>query len=269
MTISDRFTVIVIAPNMINWDHLLAEKVLDDQLRSWWFAGKRLILDALLEGQIPAEARVLDVGAGQGLFTNHLAGSGRVVALDEWWDCLERNRRRGGCPVMGDAVQLPLCDDRFDYLFALDVLEHLPDDQIAIQEWARVLKPGGRIVINVPALDCLWSEHDVQMGHYRRYNRRTLRSVLERNGFVCERLTYSNSFLFPWAWLGFRLKLHQGDDANPEAHVPVPRLLYAAIVETYRIEAAWMRKLDVPFGGSLVAIARKQLPALSSKVATQ
>jgi len=242
---------------MKRWPHLEAERILDDQLRSWWFAGKRTIFDALFRGRIPASARVLDVGAGQGLFVNHLAGPRRVVAVDEWWQCLERNRQRGGLPVGGDATQLPVRGDSCDYLFALDVLEHLPDDDAAIKEWARVLKPDGRMVINVPALDCLWSPHDERMGHYRRYDRKKLAGVLERNGMVCERLAYSNFCLFPFAWLSFKLNLYHGSNANPEAHVPVAKPILWIIQFCYRMEAAWIRNFSFPFGGSLIAIARK------------
>jgi SAM-dependent methyltransferase len=186
-----------------------------------------------------------------------LAGAGQVVALDEWWQCLARNRQRGGVPVAGDAIRLPIKDAQFDYLFALDVLEHLPDDHVIVREWARVLKPGGRMVINVPAMDCLWSPHDVQMGHYRRYSKKKLSAVLEANGLVCERLVYSNFFLFPFAWLSFKLKLHHGSETNPEAHVPVSKPILWIITLCYRLEAAWLKWFSFPVGGSLVAIAKK------------
>lgn len=242
---------------MKHWSHLQAERILNDQIQSWWFRGKRTIFDGLFRGKIPPTALVLDVGAGQGLFVNHLAGPRRVIAVDEWWDCLERNRQRGGLPVRGDATRLPVRSDCFDYLFALDVLEHLPDDDAVVKEWARVLKPGGLMVINVPALDCLWSPHDVQMGHYRRYNRRKLARVLESNGLRCERLAYSNFFLTPIAWLIFNLKLYRGSESNPEAHIPVPKPVQWIITLCYQIEAAWLKRFSFPFGGSLIAIARK------------
>ncbi|MGH8677252.1 MAG: class I SAM-dependent methyltransferase [Burkholderiales bacterium] len=241
---------------MKQWSHLDAQRVLDDQIESWWFQGKRTIFDALFQGKIPADSWVLDVGAGQGLFLNHLVAPGRLVAVDEWMFCLERNRARGGIPVNGDALHLPFRES-FDYLFALDVLEHLPDDRAAVGEWARVLKPGGRLVINVPALDCLWSEHDVQMGHYRRYDRAKLRGVFEDCGLRPQRITYTNSFLFPLGWLCFRLKLHKGNDSNPEAHLPLPAMVTSAIGLCYRIEAAWLKHCYVPFGGSIIGIAAK------------
>lgn len=243
---------------MKQWNHLEAEKILDDQILSWWFQGKRQIFDSLFRGQTTSAALVLDVGAGQGLFTNHLFAPGRVVAVDDWLSCLVRNRQRAGRPVRSDAVHLPFLGDRFDYLFALDVLEHLPDDHAAVNEWARVLKPGGRLALNVPAFDCLWSEHDVQMGHFRRYDRAKLRGVLEAHGFVCERLTYSNCLLFPFGWLSFRLKLHRASGDNPEAHLPLPKLITAAITLMYQTEAAWLHRHALPFGGSLVCIARKR-----------
>lgn len=243
---------------MKQWDHLEAERVLDDQIKSWWFQGKRTVFDSLFRNQFAKDALVLDVGAGQGLFLNHLAPAGRLVAVDEWPPCLIRNRQRGGCPVVGDATHLPFATEKFDYLFALDVLEHLPDDQMAVKEWSRVIKKGGRLVLNVPALDCLWSKHDVQMGHYRRYNRAKLRTVVEARGFVCERLTYTNSFLFPLGWLSFHLNLHQGSNDNPEAHLRLPKPIEAMIKLFYSCEAAVLPRVNLPFGGSLVCIAQKR-----------
>jgi SAM-dependent methyltransferase len=242
---------------MKQWDYLAPTEVLDNQVRSWWFQGKQRIFDALFAGRIPPQARVLDVGAGQGLFVNHLAGPGRLVAVDEWPASLIRNRERGGLPVGADALHLPFRDGQFDYLFALDVLEHLPDDYAAVKEWARMLKPGGQLILNIPAMEWLWSEHDVRMGHYRRYTKAKLRRVLESNGLVCERMVYSNFFLVPFAWLSFRLKLHQGSDANPEAHMDVPKPISAVIMTCYQIEAAWLKHCSFPFGGSLVSVARK------------
>lgn len=245
---------------MKQWDHLEAEKILNDQLSSWWFQGKRLIFDALFQGRISGNALALDVGAGQGLFVNHLFPAGRVVAADDWPACLQRNRQRGGRPVGADAAHLPFHSDRFDYLFALDVLEHLPNDGEAVQEWHRVLRPGGTLVLNVPAFDCLWSAHDVQMGHFRRYDRRKLRNLLETAGFTCRRLTYSNCLLFPFGWLSYRLGLHRASDANPEAHLPLPAPITAAIVLTYKLESLWLRHCGLPFGGSLICEAEKGSP---------
>jgi SAM-dependent methyltransferase len=242
---------------MKQWQHLDAQRILDDQIRSWWFQGKRTIVDALFSGQIPPAARVLDIGAGQGLFINHFVASGQLVALDDWPSCLMRNRQRGGIPVRGNAVHLPFADKKFDYLFALDVLEHLPDDRQTIQEWSRVLKPGGKLVLNIPAMECLWSHHDVQMGHYRRYHRSTLRPVLESNGFKILRMTYTNFFLFPVSWLVFRLRLHQSSEENPEAHLPLPRMIESCIRFYYRMESAWLRRWNLPCGASLIAIAEK------------
>lgn len=242
---------------MKQWTHLEQERILDSQLRSWWFQGKRVLLDAVLAASIPREGRVLDVGAGQGLFANHHVGNGRLFVLDDWMACLSRNRERGGRPMQGSATQLPVKDAQFDCVLAFDVLEHLPDDHLALLEWGRVLKPGGTVVLNVPALNALWSEHDVLMGHYRRYAKHTLRAVFEESGFKVERMAYSNFALLPAAWAGYRLGFVRVNRHNPEAHKPLSPVLEHLLLGLYKAEAAWVKNHSFPLGTSLIGVATK------------
>jgi SAM-dependent methyltransferase len=96
-----------------------------------------------------------------------------------------------------DAQRLEFADQTFDVLVASDVLEHLADERVALEEWRRVLAPGGSLLVFVPAFSFLWSEHDVANRHYRRYRLEQLSEVIKDVGFRLERKSYWNALLFP------------------------------------------------------------------------
>ena len=145
----------------------------------WWYRGRRRIIRAELERlPLPADALVLDAGCGSG---RTLAGPRRLrqasgIELDE--DAAEVARSRGHGEVrVGRLEELPWPDASFDLITCLDVIEHTPDDRTALRELHRVCRPGGWLLVTVPAYPALWSLHDEANHHYRRYSRAALRSA--------------------------------------------------------------------------------------------
>jgi SAM-dependent methyltransferase len=165
--------------------------------RHWWYAERRAILRRLLRGVTP-QGVALDVGAAGGGNTRVLRDLGwRAVALEYGDTGSAIARSRGVEVVQGDAQRLPVRTGAAGLVTALDVIEHLPDDAAAVAEMHRVLRPGGRLVIAVPADPRLWSAHDEAVSHLRRYERERLRAVVEGAGFQIERLWSWNVLLRP------------------------------------------------------------------------
>jgi SAM-dependent methyltransferase len=162
----------------------------------WWYRERRHLLADALRGVAPG--RALDVGAAGGGNTRVLRDLGwDAVALEYGAEGAEVAVGRGIPTVRGDAVDLPVASGSLDLVVAFDVLEHLPDDDGAAREVLRVLRPGGRFLVAVPADERLWSAHDDAVGHVRRYTRPQLLEVLERSGFQIAAVRSWNVLLRP------------------------------------------------------------------------
>ena len=131
----------------------------------WWYRVRAELLRRVFEPYVGAPEHVLDVGSADGPSVDWLEGHGRRTALD----VDPRGLKPGD--VCGSALALPFRDACFDVVAAFDVVEHVPDEDGILAELARVLRPGGRLLISVPAYQWAWSGHDVANGHFRRYTR--------------------------------------------------------------------------------------------------
>jgi SAM-dependent methyltransferase len=185
----------------------------------WWYRGRRaIVLDAvrraLAEGA--SRPRILDAGCGGGAVLAELALLGPAVGLEPSPASRERALARGVAEVVdGDLARLPFADREFDLVTALDVLEHLDDDRGALAELRRVVRPGGALVVTVPAHPRLWSSHDELNHHRRRYTSGTLRAVAAGGGWEVDRLTHFNSLLLPVAAVARRLDRGDGLEIPP------------------------------------------------------
>jgi len=170
----------------------------------WWYAGQRAIAMALLEPALRASAvagslRLLDAGCGTGFNLVHLARLGRAVGVDLAPEAIAFCRERGVRAVRASLPRLPFPDACFDAVTSFDVIYHawVEDDRAAVAEMARVLRPGGVMLVRVPALRALWGAHDAEVQSRHRYTRGELVAVLEACGLRVLRSTYCNSILFP------------------------------------------------------------------------
>jgi SAM-dependent methyltransferase len=225
----------------------------------WWFVGKRLILRALFDSY-PKGLRFLDLGCGTGGILRDWMGDNTCLGVDRSPLALKICKKNGfGSLVRGDLTQLPLRPDSFDIVMLMDVIEHLPDDVGFLRDVSRVCSKGGRVVIAVPAFQLLWSQHDVTFEHHRRYSASQLEKVARAAGLEPERITFTNSLLFPvalvWRLLSYRLGL--GRFAPKHDFWPIPRWLNALLTQLYKVEAWLLRRMDLPVGVSVVCIARK------------
>jgi SAM-dependent methyltransferase len=163
---------------------------------------------------------------------------------------------------------MPYPDNTFNAVTALDVIEHNEDDLAILTDSHRVLKPGGHMIITVPAFMWLWTHNDDLNAHVRRYTARELRQKLTQTGFEVNRITYNNFFIFPLA--AFLLLIRQASGAKPELashHVddeeyqvemePTSPTVNNVLTQVGKVEAGLISKINLPFGTSLIAIAEK------------
>jgi SAM-dependent methyltransferase len=241
-------------------DERLMNAMLELDDRHWWYRGRRRIIRAELDRlSVPAGARVLDAGCGSGRTLEELGRYGEVfgVELDPGAASMARDRGCGEVQI-GRLEELPWEDGSFDLITCLDVIEHTPDDRLTLRELRRVCKPGGFLLVTVPAYQGLWSMHDVANHHYRRYSRDRLRASARDAGWQVGRMTSFNGLLLAPAAavrLAERRRLRQPDsDYRPELTLG-PEWLNAALEQPLRLEARWLRGgRRLPAGLSLLAV---------------
>ena len=232
----------------------------------WWYEGRRRILESFLERVCDrmreelnvARPRILDVGCGTGANLKLLAQFGEVEGVDISPEALSFCRERGFDNVrQGAAEQLPYEDGVFDLVTALDVVEHLDDDVESLREMRRVLRPGGRALLFVPAFMFLWGAQDEVSNHRRRYTLPGLRRAVGEAGFVVERATYANiTFFAPILVVRTLMRAARLRPASGEFKINVPAL-NGALGRVFGAERLWLRRRDFPFGVSALCIARR------------
>ena len=171
----------------------------DMEDRHWWFRSRRRVIWALVRrAEAGASPRILDAGCGTGRNLMDFQRLGPAEGVDVSRQAVEFCQRRGLQGVREGAIEaLPFENDRFDLIFATDVIEHLPDDGPALEELRRVAAPGARLIITVPAYNWLWSQHDTSWHHYRRYTRPRLRERVTSHGWEPLATSYFYSTLLP------------------------------------------------------------------------
>jgi len=234
----------------------------------WWFAAKRRLVTRAIGRHVGRGdgARAADIGCGTGAMVDDLAASGfaAVIGTDASSTAIGFAHRatESSESVAGHLVTvaeaLPFRAESLRCLTSLDVVEHLDDDVVALREYLRVVEPGGVVVLTVPAYRWAWSDHDVALGHRRRYSRDELRAAVEAAGFVVERATYFHSWLVLPALLVRRTPLGRlmGGSSPEEASFGSPSLNRLLGVVS-RTEAAVLRRADLPFGLSILLVARR------------
>ncbi len=228
----------------------------------WYYAGKRDFARGWLQrvGPLQSTEVLLDCGAGTGLFAEEMSAHCQVLVLDDHEEALRLLRARFRpeqiFSLAGDQVPLPA--DSLNYITALDVLEHTPDDRAVVAGFQRLLKSGGVALVTVPAGMALWSDWDVALHHFRRYNRAQLMALFPAEQWELVHVNYTNVVVYPIVWLvrKWRRWFSRGTaGVRPEDQLPpswLNTLLRALLVRL----AYW--RLPFPFGVSLLLVARKR-----------
>ncbi|NPU97023.1 MAG: class I SAM-dependent methyltransferase [Candidatus Omnitrophica bacterium] len=230
----------------------------------WWFLARREIIVSILHALMVAETRsgaprlsILDYGCGTGGLTLALAPFGEVTGVDESGQAIAWCHKRGMNNVRRIVTPQELPSGAYDWITCFDVLEHVEDDGNLLREFRRVLKPGGRLLLTVPALPILWGGEDEVSRHVRRYTKRNLLHKLQAAGFEVHKISYFNTLLFP-AVLTLRLfnrwfrpsswKESDLKSANP--------LLNSLLYRIFALERHVLRYGSLPIGVSLLAVGK-------------
>ncbi|HEX4033144.1 MAG TPA: class I SAM-dependent methyltransferase [Solirubrobacteraceae bacterium] len=226
----------------------------------WWYRGRRRIIDELMRGVSLGEgAQILDAGCGSGRNMVDLAKLGTVTGVEISDASVKRARLRDvGEILQCSLTDIPVPSDSFDMAVCLDVIEHIEDEQGALRELLRVIRPGGSLLITVPAYQWLWSNHDVINHHFRRYTSRTLARATTQAGWQTVRVSYFNAGLLPVA-IPYRLFARRAHVEGPSSDLQrMPERLNLLLELPLRLEARLIgRGLRIPAGLSLAALFRK------------
>jgi SAM-dependent methyltransferase len=229
----------------------------------WWFRGRRRVLEAVLDRELPrgVARSILSVGCGpirRVEWLRRYAGDGHITGLDAEQEHASALPARTSF-VLGSGEALPFADGTIDLVVAADVLEHIRDDRAAMAEIVRVLRPGGLIVITVPALPSLWGGQDIVSHHFRRYTKRTLRELLQAGRLPGARVQYFNTFLFPAVAATRWLRRASGrvEETRSDFDGSAPGLTNELLAGVFGAERALVNWCSMPIGVSLLAVARK------------
>jgi SAM-dependent methyltransferase len=227
----------------------------------WWFVARReLVRELLLHAAGSPGLTIVDVGCGTGATMKAVEDLGMPIGIDRSRQALHYCHRRGLRRLaVATAEALPMGSETADVVLALDLLEHVRDDAAAVRELVRVLRRGGLLVVTVPAVPELWSEHDEALDHIRRYRGRRLRRILTEAGVGIEKLTpVITLLLLPIAALRLLQRvLPRRREAPETAFIIPPRPVNRLLIALLRLERLWLRHFPLPAGVSLVAVARR------------
>jgi SAM-dependent methyltransferase len=225
----------------------------------WWYRNTRALAHDLLGPWLTDRPRILDAGCGPGGNGAGFAAHGSVVGVDRSPDALAfvRARRPQTVPVRASIAALPFADGGFDIALAVTVLYSVPDDAVALGELARVVRPGGAVLLIEPAFASLGRAHDATVHGQRRYREHALTELAGRAGLAVERATYAYSFLAPPAAL-----LGATDRLRDRRHIPAgsdvdKRALDRVFGPLAAVERRWLARHDVPWGTSVVVLATR------------
>ena len=238
-------------------ERIVYSHMADLDQRHWWYLGRRKVIERLIDrfARPPESGRILEVGCGTGHNLAMLRRFAEVdaVELDESVRAIAESRL--GRPVMAD--RLPelanVADRAYDVIGAFDVIEHIPDDDAALRAIAAKLKPGGRLVMTVPAHQWMWSAHDVVNHHKRRYSKRALKQLIDRSPLKLEAIGYLNSLLFPLA-LAQRMVSKISGDKDARLGIP-PSPVNGLLTAIFAAERFLVGRIPLPSGLSLFAVA--------------
>lgn len=241
-------------------DRIVYDRMAAHDSTHWWYRARRDILADYLtrEAGLPKDARILEIGCGTGHNLPMLASFGSVEAIEIDPAARAIASERLGKPV-GEAPLPALTGverGAYDLIAVLDVVEHIEDDVAALKAMAECLKPGGHILVTVPAHAWMWSAHDTVNHHHRRYSKATLDAAIRDAGLTHNGVRYFNSLLFPAAVAARAAGKLTGKDDSDDS--PPPKLLNTVFESIFRLERHLVGRVPLPPGLSIITLVSKR-----------
>ena len=227
------------------------------QEHHWWFKARKEILGRVLHGiDLPENCEILEIGCGTGGNLSMLASLGTVYGMEMNKQAAQYAKQSSGQPVLEGALPGPIpYQQQFDLVCLLDVLEHIEDDDSALAAIKPLLKPGGRIVLTVPAYQWMFGKHDVLLHHFRRYTKRSLAERCTGNGITINKLSYFNTMLFPLAAVARIIDRLSSGKQSTGYNIP-HRIVNSLLFRIFRIEKFFLKHWNLPYGCSLIMLGK-------------
>lgn len=227
----------------------------------WWFRGRNRVLLWALRKKIGKIESFLEIGCGTGYVLEGVRRAypdAKLYGVEYFEEGLAFARQRIPSATFRQMDATAMDEvDAYDVIGTFDVLEHIEQDELALRNMARALRPSGSLVIAVPQHRWLWSQADDYAGHVRRYRRAELVDKVRAAGLQVEYVSSFVSLLIPLMWLARSRK--QAGEFDPDAEFRIPAWLNTALEGVMSVEAALIRAgLRFPFGGSLLLVAKKR-----------
>jgi SAM-dependent methyltransferase len=262
-------------PESVQDEQLMEPSFYEDYYRHennhWWFRWRFDLITRLVKSLGSGDSfRILDAGCGTGQMTKRLGAIGLAFGLDSAPEAIAFARSRGVERLaQGSITAPPFANGAFDCVLALDVIEHVDDDFGILTSLFQILRPGGHLIVTVPAFDALWSEHDEINHHKRRYRAPHLKSLIETAGFEMDRITYCNTAMYVPVLvtrkaknLARALNIKRGGHGHDNLQSDLgdyPPIINDALFKVMRGENRLMDRVNLPFGVSILAVAKRPL----------
>ena len=223
----------------------------------WWFEGRKLILDRILNKFIKKKKIILDYGCGVGINLGMLSKYGKVFYYDKSKLAINYVKKKfSNKNFFININKLLKYKNKFDLIVATDVIEHIKNDEKEIIKISDLLKKDGYILITVPAFQSLYSSKDISLKHFRRYNKETLRNLLNKH-FYEIKFTYFNFILFlPISFLILFFIITNIQFINRVEKKP-NFLINKLAFYFFAFESFFINKINFPFGISLLFFGKK------------
>jgi SAM-dependent methyltransferase len=227
----------------------------------WWFKSRRKYLIDLLKN-IPKDSKILDIGCSSGVLLKDLENLGfdpdNLFGIDISEKAILNSKKNGLKNTFVMDAQNILLQEKFDAIIASDCLEHLENDEKALNNWKKLLNKNGKMYVFVPAYMSLWSYHDEVNMHFRRYTKNELSTKIQNENLEIIKSSYWNFFLFVPVFIFRKIASLFNKNKSGESDIQIGNpIINKLLLQLIIFENKLLKRVNFPFGVSTFCIAKK------------